>query len=50
MKSMSRTRKFFAVALAAGVITTGFLAFSSPSQAAYYCHWTPAGTVCNWSP
>jgi hypothetical protein len=46
MKTMTKARKFAAVAFAFAGIMTGVLASMHPASAAYYCHWTPRGTVC----
>jgi hypothetical protein len=44
---MTKARKFAAVAFAFAGIATGVFASMHPASAAYYCHWTPRGTICS---
>jgi hypothetical protein len=50
MKTISHTRKFLTVAFAIAALAAGVLSVTTSADAKYWCHWTPGGTVCTWTP
>ena len=50
MKTIGKTRKYLFLSFAAAALLAGFIASTTPSEARYFCNWTPRGTVCNWAP